>query len=199
MKHKTWHSVVYAAAKRSYYDTTEWQKLRRKIIRRDVACLLCHSTGSFDNALTVHHVVPRDKGGLDIAANLATLCGRCHDEVETHLIDNRVGFISYLLSRIPPTSPKSFPESTPTYVASPLAIDLPVPVVNPKPQKQALKRHKTHRRRNPVKVYILPKHSHPRDPYPCLNLAIQSYKLPKAPGGLYRLTLSVFMSQHTER
>lgn len=44
------------------------------VIQRDGKCVECGTT----QQLTVDHIIPRSRGGLDILANLQTLCERCN-------------------------------------------------------------------------------------------------------------------------
>ena len=48
--------------------------------RDGFCCARCGQGGS----LHVHHRVPRSQGGMDIAANLITLCHACHRYVHAH-------------------------------------------------------------------------------------------------------------------
>ncbi|MBK8167929.1 MAG: HNH endonuclease [bacterium] len=52
-------------------------RTRRAVLARDRH--RCTTSGCGATAfLEVHHVVPRSRGGSNVAANLVTLCGRCH-------------------------------------------------------------------------------------------------------------------------
>lgn len=59
---------------------SEWNKLERRIIRRDHA--ECQAVCGCTIGLSVHHIIPRDEGGSDDPLNLITLCKLCHDEIE---------------------------------------------------------------------------------------------------------------------
>ena len=58
-----------------------WQRLRKKILKRDgYSCVEC-STSRKDvgiECLHVHHILPRSDGGEDDVSNLITLCEECH-------------------------------------------------------------------------------------------------------------------------
>lgn len=48
-----------------------------EVLERDNhQCVVCGTAG--DNRLHLHHYVYRSAGGLDVAANLVTICMRCH-------------------------------------------------------------------------------------------------------------------------
>ena len=52
-------------------------RVRRAVLARDRHRCATPGCGA-DAFLEVHHVVPRSRGGSNQAANLVTLCGRCH-------------------------------------------------------------------------------------------------------------------------
>jgi hypothetical protein len=55
--------------------------LEAKIKLRDLGkCTRCHKRKN----LTIHHLKPREIGGLDEERNLITLCYGCHNYVEEH-------------------------------------------------------------------------------------------------------------------
>ena len=54
--------------------TRAWRDVRKFVVARDKACLVCGSTAN----LTVDHVRPLSEGGSDAPANLRTLCRACH-------------------------------------------------------------------------------------------------------------------------
>lgn len=57
-----------------------WEQMRKKILKRDnYRCQNCCIRGS---NLDVHHIIPRDQGGLDSLQNLVTLCRKCHKITE---------------------------------------------------------------------------------------------------------------------
>jgi len=63
--------------------TQEWLRLRKEVTRRDhYRCVRCDKHFSHGSGLTVHHIIPRNKGGGDCLDNLVSLCPRCHDYVE---------------------------------------------------------------------------------------------------------------------
>jgi len=51
-----------------------WNRLRRRVLRRSVLCHVCRLPG----AVEVDHVIPRWRGGDDSEANLAGICHPCH-------------------------------------------------------------------------------------------------------------------------
>lgn len=67
--------------------TEDWEEISKNVRERDgYMCRRCGSSltelqeiGSY---LTVHHIVPRKKGGSNWPSNLITLCIACHREVE---------------------------------------------------------------------------------------------------------------------
>jgi 5-methylcytosine-specific restriction endonuclease McrA len=71
------------------YDiySSEWDEISELIRERDgYKCRRCGTTDeelkSAGSHLTVHHIVPRKKGGSNWHSNLITLCISCHREVE---------------------------------------------------------------------------------------------------------------------
>ena len=53
---------------------TGWQVLREVVLRRDkYQCQTC-----FKRAQDVHHVIPRQRKGLDVIENLTSVCWACH-------------------------------------------------------------------------------------------------------------------------
>lgn len=55
--------------------SSAWREVRRFVLARDKACLLCGAT----QRLTVDHVRPLSMGGSDAPRNLRTLCRSCHE------------------------------------------------------------------------------------------------------------------------
>lgn len=63
----------------SFWSKEDTQKLLPRIMARDGRkCRHCKSS----KRLTVHHIKPREEGGLNEERNLITLCSECHDKVE---------------------------------------------------------------------------------------------------------------------
>lgn len=74
----SWRPRVYHA-RLAQPATEEWKYLAKIVKSRDKhTCKSCH----IKVGLTVHHIIPRDKGGKDLAFNLITLCYSCHNEIE---------------------------------------------------------------------------------------------------------------------
>ncbi len=64
-------------------SAAKYQKLRREVYERDGGqCVLCGGHGAH-----IHHITFRSQGGKDVADNLVTLCGGCHDMA--HGVGNR--------------------------------------------------------------------------------------------------------------
>jgi len=57
-------------------STTQWRKLRERILRRDSYC--CQQCGQDNGSLHIDHIVPRRLGGSDHESNLQTLCQKCN-------------------------------------------------------------------------------------------------------------------------
>lgn len=63
-----------AASARSNGSSTQWRKIRERIlIRDDYTCQYCAQPAN-----TVDHIVPISKGGTDEAHNLLAACSRCN-------------------------------------------------------------------------------------------------------------------------
>ena len=80
----------------SSVHTRKWRKLRQEVFREyGEACSYC---GFEDSVMTVDHIIPRSKGGLDILENLLPACRKCN-----YSRGNRMtgGFFENL--RTPPT------------------------------------------------------------------------------------------------
>jgi hypothetical protein len=65
-----------------FYQSQEWQDLCKAAKERDgYKCRRCPCT----IGLQVHHIRSRNSGGLDVLANLITLCFDCHSLYHRHL------------------------------------------------------------------------------------------------------------------
>ena len=58
--------------------------------RKVKMCRECGKMETDDERLTVHHVVPRRRGGADSEQNYILLCRSCHDDIESG--DTESGF-----------------------------------------------------------------------------------------------------------
>jgi 5-methylcytosine-specific restriction protein A len=76
--------IPFQGAKRfneALYNTTQWRRLRKEILKGQPNCCRCGS----DTDLQVHHIIP-PKGNEDLffdKSNLATICSACH-RIETN-------------------------------------------------------------------------------------------------------------------
>jgi len=66
-------------------DKERWKTISLKILARDG--FKCRRCGSREH-LTIHHIVPRKRGGKTEPRNLITLCKKCHDYVELRELQN---------------------------------------------------------------------------------------------------------------
>lgn len=48
---------------------------------RDKICCCCGTKGSKGNPLTVHHIIPKCKGGRNTPENCQLLCQTCHRDL----------------------------------------------------------------------------------------------------------------------
>lgn len=56
--------------------TRKWRKLREQVFNEyGRACAYC---GYEDSVMTVDHILPRSRGGLDLLENLLPACRRCN-------------------------------------------------------------------------------------------------------------------------
>lgn len=78
-----WKSRVYHERVKNHgLSIDEWELVRDSVLKRDkYTCYRCDKTLEAIK-LSVHHVVPRSKGGSNELNNLITLCNPCHDLVE---------------------------------------------------------------------------------------------------------------------
>jgi len=67
------------AADGGFYKTAAWQRLRSAHLARQPMCVRCGARG-----VDVDHVIPRERGGRDVDANLETLCKACHASKTRH-------------------------------------------------------------------------------------------------------------------
>lgn len=75
---KPTHARVKPAKEHAHYLTADWAARRQRILVRDAnTCRECSVIVSGRDA-HVDHVIPLEDGGTDDAANLQTLCVRCH-------------------------------------------------------------------------------------------------------------------------
>jgi hypothetical protein len=70
--------------------------------RADGRCELCGA----EWRLSVHHIVKRSDGGLDMPENLIVLCQTCHNEVEDYAYNSREEVLRHKVSRDALTEPK---------------------------------------------------------------------------------------------
>lgn len=66
----------------TYYASAAWRRLRAQHLQLQPLCQEHLRRGAVVVATVVHHVVPREDGGLDAHSNLESLCVACHDAVE---------------------------------------------------------------------------------------------------------------------
>lgn len=60
----------------------KWAEIRQAALVRDQhQCQNCRKSQQDAEALEVHHIVPRSKGGSNRLSNLKTLCKECHNAV----------------------------------------------------------------------------------------------------------------------
>lgn len=57
-----------------------WQDIRKQVLDRDGNT--CQGCGSKTRSLDVHHIIPRQKQGLDSLNNLVAVCEKCHSLIE---------------------------------------------------------------------------------------------------------------------
>ena len=63
-----------------YKKSLWWSQKRERLYKeRGGTCEICKEHKSILQ-LTLHHIVPKSKGGRDIDANLILLCAGCHSE-----------------------------------------------------------------------------------------------------------------------
>jgi 5-methylcytosine-specific restriction protein A len=81
-------SIPFENAVRSNnYNTTQWRRLRKKILKEQPNCSRCGSTEN----LQVHHIIP-PRGNEDLfydESNLTTICATCHRVITNQEIRKR--------------------------------------------------------------------------------------------------------------
>lgn len=57
----------------------KWSALRRQVLERDdYLCQPCLNAKRITKASEVDHILPKSRGGTDIASNLESICPSCH-------------------------------------------------------------------------------------------------------------------------
>jgi 5-methylcytosine-specific restriction endonuclease McrA len=80
----------------SSIHSRKWRKLREEVFKEyGRACSYC---GLEDSVMTVDHIIPRSKGGLDIMENLLPACRKCN-----YSRGNRMGGVFFEQVGTPPT------------------------------------------------------------------------------------------------
>ncbi|MCR4657316.1 MAG: HNH endonuclease [Lachnospiraceae bacterium] len=70
---------------KSFYNSTEWKRMRKSILSRDK--YRCQSKGCFSSAEEVHHIIElnesniKDKNVSLNPKNLISLCSDCHKRI----------------------------------------------------------------------------------------------------------------------
>ena len=83
MEYPTWYMQVYGVSQFPKSERDYWDRVREYVIEHDgLRCQACRKKGK-RREFTVHHIIPRIKGGSDELENLITLHYDCHDYVET--------------------------------------------------------------------------------------------------------------------
>ena len=59
------------------YDTRHNQ-LRKRTLREQPWCSVCHTPGSEANPLQADHILPHARGGKNVRSNYQTLCRACN-------------------------------------------------------------------------------------------------------------------------
>ena len=65
-------------------DRLEWERIVRDKRGPCRVCVLPSSNGSYWHQIELHHIVPRSRGGDDVAENIAPLCRYCHGLVTAY-------------------------------------------------------------------------------------------------------------------
>lgn len=74
-----------------FYNSPEWQRLRKQKLRLNPLCEHCEREGKVRPATVVDHIVPIKEGGIALDINnLQSLCKPCHDS-KTAREDGRWG------------------------------------------------------------------------------------------------------------
>jgi len=80
--HKKKHGWVSDSERGNRHDRgygTKWDKLRKKILRRDnYLCQPCYKENKLTSASSVDHITPKAHGGTDDRSNLQSICTHCH-------------------------------------------------------------------------------------------------------------------------
>ena len=75
------------------FDNDQWEFLKELVLER--AGYRCEVMGcNRKRALTVHHIMPRRKGGPDCMENLICLCPLHHDIAEDEGIEDRMWIVN---------------------------------------------------------------------------------------------------------
>lgn len=84
----SWQKMVYGKeTEEEQYSYNDYLLTAKPIFKRDnFYCQSCEKKFKKER-LTVHHIIPRDKGGNNEPSNLITLCHDCHNEIEELNLD----------------------------------------------------------------------------------------------------------------
>lgn len=94
-----WRSKVYYQEIETMEEN--WNEIREAILIRDNRrCLRCDKIFKKSN-LSVHHIIPRDEGGVTAPSNLVTLCHPCHDIVEIDQLKTKASIIGSYETEVP--------------------------------------------------------------------------------------------------
>lgn len=108
--------------------------LRFRVLTRDLfTCRYCGATPP-DVKLQVDHIVPRSRGGLDVATNLVTACAQCNGGKSDTLLDEQAVALVTPTTPLPEKPKRRYVPRRPAKKrkpAPPLPVSLGMPYIGP--------------------------------------------------------------------
>ena len=77
---RTGETVHPACRKRNAYSSNLHRYISGMYRAHNVPCAMCRQTGTPENPITAHHVVPVSEGGQDVPENYRPLCRVCNSQ-----------------------------------------------------------------------------------------------------------------------
>lgn len=98
MKHEyqTGEPLYSEPSKFDLWMDTEGKLIKENIQKNKYHCFICKTKKN----LTIHHILPKSMGGIDLPENRVKLCKQCHDELHLYLNSKLNVTEKYTLERL---------------------------------------------------------------------------------------------------